>query len=88
MKIAIASVLSEAAPSLPRWKTMRKPSALLRKLSLNAEKNWHQNSGAKRRDIMRWFDMVCAFDWVDGMACGQPKGVAKQGHNEQRACWV
>ena len=27
----------------------RKTSAFFRKLSLNAEKNWHQNSGAKRR---------------------------------------
>jgi hypothetical protein len=27
----------------------------LRKLSLNAEKNWHQNSGAKRRDNSRGF---------------------------------
>jgi len=29
----------------------------LRKLSLNAEKNWHQNSGAKRRVIRRDEDM-------------------------------
>jgi hypothetical protein len=60
MKIASASVFSEAAPSPPIWKTMRNPSAFLRKLSLNAEKNWHQNSGAKRRDVMRCIDMARA----------------------------
>jgi hypothetical protein len=27
----------------------------LRKLSLKAEKNWHQNRGAKRRDSIREF---------------------------------
>ena len=35
---------------------MRKTSAVLRKLSLNAEKNWHQNSGAKRRVVIRDVD--------------------------------
>src|SRR5262249_38627532 len=68
MKIASASVFSEAAPVLPIWNTMRNPSAFLRKLSLNAEKNWHQNSGAKRRDVMRFVDMVRAFYWSDGGA--------------------
>src|SRR5258708_31444632 len=61
MKIASASGFSEAAPSPTIWKTMRNPSAFLRKLSLNAEKNWHQNSGAKRRDVMRCIDMARAF---------------------------
>jgi hypothetical protein len=27
-------------------------------LSLNAEKNWHQNKGAKRRDVIRLSDIV------------------------------
>src|SRR5215471_19136161 len=61
MKIASASVFSEAAPSPPIWKTMRNPNAFLRKLSLNAEKNWHQNRGAKRRDDMRCIDTARTF---------------------------
>jgi hypothetical protein len=32
---------------------MTKTSAVLRKLSLNAAKNWHQNSGANRLDKSR-----------------------------------
>src|SRR5689334_7681565 len=32
------------------WKTIRNARAFFRKLSLNTEKNWHQNKGAKRRD--------------------------------------
>ncbi len=37
----------------PEWNRMRNTSAVLRKLSLNAAKNWHQNSGAKRLDSIR-----------------------------------
>ena len=37
---------------------IRKTSAFLRKLSLNAEKNWHQNSGAKRRAVIRERNMA------------------------------
>ena len=36
---------------------MTKTSAVLRKLSLKAAKNWHQNSGAKRRVVIRDVDM-------------------------------
>jgi hypothetical protein len=32
---------------------MRKTSEFLRKLSLKALKNWHQNSGAKRLVVIR-----------------------------------
>jgi hypothetical protein len=32
---------------------MRNTREVLTKLSLNAEKNWHQNRGAKRRVIKR-----------------------------------
>ena len=39
----------------PILNRIRNTSAFLRKLSLNAEKNWHQNSGAKRRDNSRGF---------------------------------
>src|SRR3984893_12984159 len=37
---------------------MRKTRELLMKLSLNAEKNWHQNKGAKRRVIIRDEDIA------------------------------
>src|SRR5258707_7530887 len=36
---------------------MTKTSAVLRKLSLNAAKNWHQNSGANCRDDIKCGDM-------------------------------
>ena len=48
MKIAPAMVTNPAPPAWPSWKTIRKTSAFLRKLSLKAAKNWHQNSGANR----------------------------------------
>ncbi len=38
---------------------MRKTSEFFRKLSLRAEKNWHQNNGAKRREVIR--DMAAKF---------------------------
>ena len=41
----------------PIWNRIRKTSAVLRKLSPNAEKNWHQNNGAKRRVVIRDMDM-------------------------------
>ena len=42
---------------------IRNTSAFFRKLSLNAEKNWHQNSGAKRRVSSKDEDMaVPVFD--------------------------
>src|SRR5215831_9864705 len=58
MKTAAASVISASASAPPIWNRMRKTSAFLRKLSLNAEKNWVQNRGAKRRVINRDEDMV------------------------------
>src|SRR5262249_12195058 len=58
MKTAAASVISASAAAPPIWNRMRKTSALLRKLSLNAEKNWVQNRGAKRRVINSDEDMV------------------------------
>ena len=53
MKIALASVISASAPAAPEWNRIRNTSAVFRKLSLNAAKNWHQNSGAKRLDSIR-----------------------------------
>ena len=59
MKIALASVISAAASdcvtSAPN--RIRKTSAVLRKLSLNAAKNWHQNKGAKRLENISGLDM-------------------------------
>ena len=49
MNIALASVINAAASGRPPNK-MRKTSAVLRKLSLKAAKNWQANSGAKRLD--------------------------------------
>src|SRR5947209_16097105 len=50
MNTAAASWVSGSARLPPIWNTIRKASAFLRKLSLKAEKNWHQNNGEKRRD--------------------------------------
>ena len=60
MNTAAASVTRAPAwlPPMSGWKRMRKTSAFLRKLSLNAEKNWHQNSGAKRRVMSRDDDIA------------------------------
>lgn len=61
MNTALASVTrtpawASAWPPIPN--RIRKASAFLRKLSLNAEKNWHQNSGAKRRAVIRVRNMA------------------------------
>ena len=53
MKIALASVTRASASAAPERNKIKKTSAVLRKLSLNAAKNWHQNSGAKRLDSIR-----------------------------------
>ena len=43
------------------------PSAFLRKLSLSAEQNWHQNSGANRRDVIRLLNMDIPGPPTDGI---------------------
>src|SRR5665213_3689699 len=53
MKTALAKVTKASAPAAPERNRIRKTSEVLRKLSLNAAKNWHQNSGAKRLDSIR-----------------------------------
>src|SRR3954453_10015091 len=58
MNTAAASWVSGSAKLPPIWKTIRNANAFFRKLSLNAEKNWHQNKGAKRRDVIRLSDML------------------------------
>ena len=51
----------------------RTPSAFLRKLSLNAEKNWVQNKGAKRRVSSREEAMAIASGQSIGLGgpCGE-----------------
>src|ERR1700720_2682548 len=46
---------------------MRKAREFLRKLSLNAEKNWHQNSGAKRRVVISDVDIDFWPVWTVGL---------------------
>ena len=65
MNTALASVTRiparspSAAPACPPIPNrIRKASAFLRKLSLKAEKNWHQNSGANRRAVIRERNMA------------------------------
>jgi hypothetical protein len=41
-------------------------------LSLKAEKNWHQNSGAKRRDVINGVDMAMAS--IRAVGSGGPRG--------------
>src|SRR5471032_1569965 len=53
MKIALASVIKASASAAPARNRIRNASAVFRKLSLNAAKNWHQNSGAKRLESTR-----------------------------------
>src|SRR5665647_1844995 len=53
MKIALAVVMRASPPAAPEPNKIIKTSAAFRKLSLNAAKNWHQNSGAKRLDSIR-----------------------------------
>src|SRR2546423_15244698 len=79
MNTAAASVINASASEPPTWNRTRKTSAFLRKLSLNAEKNWVQNKGAKRRVINKDEDMifpVVRFGRPSPGACGPPG----QGH--------
>src|SRR6266852_6937745 len=50
MKMPPANVTSASPACPPILNRISKTSEFLRKLSLNAEKNWHQNNGANRRD--------------------------------------
>src|SRR5258705_7060599 len=58
MNTAGASVTSTWAVGPAILNRTRKISACLRKLSLNAAKNWVQNRGAKRRVVSREEDMA------------------------------
>src|SRR5262249_42404779 len=50
MKMAPANVTSASPVSPPILNRISRTIAFFRKLSLKAEKNWHQNSGANRRE--------------------------------------
>src|SRR3977135_2055282 len=83
MKTAAANVIRASAVclasrSLAPWNRIRKTSAFLRKLSLNAEKNWHQNSGAKRRVSSKDEDMNNALRSLDHARCGPGNGRSKR----------
>src|SRR3954451_5611306 len=60
MNTAAASVIRVLAFSPPSLNRIRKTSAFFRKLSLKAEKNWHQNKGAKRRVVISEVDMMAS----------------------------
>src|SRR5271165_4476259 len=53
MSVAVAKVASAAPLSPPTCPRMNSASALLKKLSSKAAKNWHQNKGANRRETNR-----------------------------------
>ena len=57
MNTALASVTSAPASPAAERNRIAKASEVLRKLSLKAAKNWHQNSGAKRLDSISGGDM-------------------------------
>src|SRR5215469_468594 len=50
IKTPPAKVTSDSPVRPPILNRISKTSAFFKKLSLKAEKNWHQNSGAKRRE--------------------------------------
>ena len=58
MKMAPAKVTSDAASSAASLNRMRNTNVFFRKLSLNADRNCVQKSGANRRDVIRWSFMV------------------------------
>ena len=58
MSVAPASWINAPESGPAMWNRMRKTREVLRKLSANAEKNWHQNRGAKRRVVIKDVDMV------------------------------
>src|SRR6185369_1729832 len=69
MKIALASVINASASLAAERNKIRKISAVLRKLSLNAAKNWQANSGAKRRESNRGAGMARYYGkvpWPEG----------------------
>jgi hypothetical protein len=72
MKMMVASRILRLACSPPKRKRMSIASMLRTKLSLNAEKNWHQNSGANRRDVIKARNMMAGLPREAG-ADGTPE---------------
>src|SRR5271170_641209 len=58
-----ASVTSDSPDWPPILNRIKSASAFFRKLSLKAEKNWHQNSGAKRREVRSDCDIDTSGGW-------------------------
>ena len=92
MKTAAASVTSAPAcdPPMSGWNRIRKTSAFLRKLSLNAEKNWHQNSGAKRRVVSKDDDIATPVvrGRTEPGGCSLPDAHTRTGEFRQKDNWV
>src|SRR5581483_295367 len=73
---ALAKVIRASASLALEWKRITKTRAVFRKLSLNAAKNWHQKSGAKRLEtinggmppIIAEFPDACAGKKTGGLA--------------------
>ena len=54
---AAVNELRASRSAMPGANRIRNTRAFFRKLSLKAEKNWHQNRGAKRRVVISEVDM-------------------------------
>src|ERR1700737_2210171 len=70
MKMPPASVTSASPVAPPILNRITKTSAFFRKLSLKVEKNWHQNSGAKRRDARSDCEIDLSRDRWRAANCG------------------
>src|SRR5262245_57573807 len=82
MKVAPASCTRASESEPDSLNTIRMTSVFLRKLSLNALKNWHQNSGAKRFVVMRLENIggpsgrLRRLRYLDGTELGKARVVA------------
>src|SRR6516164_8767440 len=70
IKMPPANVTKDSPDWPPILNRISKASAFFRKLSLNAEKNWHQNSGAKRREPRSDCDIDLSRDRLRAASCG------------------
>src|SRR5262245_22955823 len=85
MKTAPADVISASGLLMPDWNRITKTSAVLRKLSLNAAKNWHQKSGANFLDSNKGAGMLSYYCKVPGAPPGtMQKNAALRPRNETR----
>src|SRR5436190_20951966 len=76
MNTAAVSVISASRLVTPGANRISRTSAFFRKLSLKAEKNWHQNSGAKRREARSDCDINISKDqgaWAKPRASPSPR---------------